>query len=76
MDSWYLRQEEPQVRAKVREGLLKASEEDLKNRRQAMERFAGEGTVSVLGNRARIEEAGRPIRQCNGTDGVNIKEKR
>ena len=57
MDSWYLRQEEPQVRAKVREGLLKASEEDLKNRRQAMERFAGEGTVCVLGNRARIEEA-------------------
>ena len=57
MDSWYLRQEEPQVRAKVREGLLKASEEDLKNRRQAMESFAGEGTVCVLGNRARIEEA-------------------
>ena len=57
MDSWYLRQEEPQVRAKVREGLLKASEEDLKNRRQAMERFAVEGTVCVLGNRARIEEA-------------------
>ena len=47
----------PQVRAKVREGLLKASEEDLKNRRQAMERFAVEGTVCVLGNRARIEEA-------------------
>lgn len=57
MDSWYLRQEEPQVRAKVREGLLKASEEDLKNRRQAMESFAKEGTVCVLGNRARIEEA-------------------
>lgn len=57
MDSWYLRQEEPQVRAKVREGLLKASEEDLKNRRQAMESFAGEGTVCVLGNRAKIEEA-------------------
>ena len=57
MDSWYLRQEEPQVRAKVREGLLKASEEDLKNRRQAMENFAGEGTVCVLGNRAKIEEA-------------------
>ncbi len=57
MDSWYLRQEEPQVRAKVREGLLKASEEDLKNRRQAMESFAGEGTVCVLGNRAKIEDA-------------------
>lgn len=57
MDSWYLRQEGPQVRAKVREGLLKASEEDLKNRRQAMESFAGEGTVCVLGNRAKIEEA-------------------
>ncbi len=57
MDSWYLRQEEPQVRAKVREGVLKASEEDLKNRRQAMESFAGEGTVCVLGNRAKIEEA-------------------
>ena len=57
MDSWYLRQEEPQVRAKVREGLLKASEEDLKNRRQAMESFAKEGTVCVLGNRAKIEEA-------------------
>lgn len=57
MDSWYLRQEEPQVRVKVREGLLKASEEDLKNRRQAMESFAGEGTVCVLGNRAKIEEA-------------------
>ena len=57
MDSWYLRQEEPQVRAKVREGLLNASEEDLKNRRQAMESFAGEGTVCVLGNRAKIEEA-------------------
>ena len=57
MDSWYLRQEEPQVRAKVREGLLKASEEDLKNRRQVMESFAKEGTVCVLGNRARIEEA-------------------
>ena len=57
MDSWYLRQEEPQVRAKVREGLLKASEEDLKNRRQTMESFAGEGTVCVLGNRAKIEEA-------------------
>ena len=57
MDSWYLRQEEPQVRAKVREGLLKASEEDLKNRRQAMENFAGEGTVCVLGNRVKIEEA-------------------
>ena len=57
MDSWYLRQEEQQVRAKVREGLLKASEEDLKNRRQAMESFAKEGTVCVLGNRARIEEA-------------------
>ena len=57
MDSWYLRQEGPQVRAKVREGLLNASEEDLKNRRQAMERFVGEGTVCVLGNRARIEEA-------------------
>lgn len=57
MDSWYLRQEEPQVRAKVREGLLKASEEDLKNRRQAMESFAGEGTVCVLGNRTKIEEA-------------------
>ncbi len=57
MDSWYLRQEGPQVRAKVREGLLKASEEDLKNRRQAMESFAKEGTVCVLGNRAKIEEA-------------------
>ncbi len=57
MDSWYLRQEEQQVRAKVREGLLKASEEDLKNRRQAMESFAGEGTVCVLGNRAKIEDA-------------------
>ena len=57
MDSWYLRQEGPQVRAKVREGLLNASEEDLKNRRQAMESFAGEGTVCVLGNRAKIEEA-------------------
>ena len=57
MDSWYLRQEEPQVRAKVREGLLKASEEDLKNRRQAMESFAKEGIVCVLGNRSRIEEA-------------------
>lgn len=57
MDSWYLRQEGPQVRAKVREGLLKASEEDLKNRRQAMESFAGEGTVCVLGNRAKIEDA-------------------
>ena len=57
MDSWYLRQEEPQVRAKVREGLLKASEEDLKNRRQAMESFAKEGTVCVLGNRAKIEDA-------------------
>ena len=57
MDSWYLRQEEPQVRAKVREGLLNASEEDLKNRRQAMESFAGEGTVCVLGNRAKIEDA-------------------
>ena len=57
MDSWYLRQEEPQVRAKVREGLLKASEEDLKNRRQVMESFAGEGTVCVLGNRAKIEDA-------------------
>ena len=57
MDSWYLRQEEQQVRAKVREGLLKASEEDLKNRRQAMESFAGEGTVCVLGNRAKIEAA-------------------
>lgn len=57
MDSWYLRQEEPQVRAKVREGLLKASEEDLKNRRQAMESFAGEGTVCVLGYRAKIEDA-------------------
>ena len=57
MDSWYLRQEEPQVRAKVREGLLKASEEDLKNRRQTMESFAKEGTVCVLGNRAKIEEA-------------------
>lgn len=57
MDSWYLRQEEPQVRAKVREGLLKASEEDLKNRHQAMESFAKEGTVCVLGNRAKIEEA-------------------
>ncbi len=57
MDSWYLRQEEPQVRAKVREGVLKASEEDLKNRRQAMESFAGEGTVCVLGNRAKIEDA-------------------
>ena len=57
MDSWYLRQEEPQVRAKVREGLLNASEEDLKNRRQAMESFAKEGTVCVLGNRAKIEEA-------------------
>ncbi len=57
MDSWYLRQEEPQVRAKVREGLLKASEEDLKNRHQAMESFAGEGTVCVLGNRTKIEEA-------------------
>lgn len=57
MDSWYLRQEEPQVRAKVREGLLKASEEDLKNRHQAMESFAKEGTVCVLGNRTKIEEA-------------------
>ena len=57
MDSWYLRLEEPEVRAKVREGLLKASEEDLKNRRQAMESFAKEGTVCVLGNRAKIEEA-------------------
>ena len=57
MDSWYLRQEGPQVRAKVREGLLNASEEDLKNRRQAMESFAKEGTVCVLGNRAKIEEA-------------------
>ncbi|MEY8429860.1 insulinase family protein [Lachnospiraceae bacterium 48-42] len=57
MDSWYLRQEEPQVRAKVREGLLKASEEDLKNRRQAMESFAQEGTVCVFGNRAKIEDA-------------------
>ena len=57
MDSWYLRQEGPQVRAKVREGLLKASEEDLKNRRQAMESFAKEGTVCVLGNRVKIEEA-------------------
>ena len=57
MDSWYLRLEEPEVRAKVREGLLKASEEDLKNRRQAMESFAGEGTVCVLGNRAKIEDA-------------------
>ena len=57
MDSWYLRQEGPQVRAKVREGLLNASEEDLKNRRQAMESFAGEGTVCVLGNRAKIEDA-------------------
>ena len=57
MDSWYLRQEEPQVRAKVREGLLKASEEDLKNRRQVMESFAQEGTVCVLGNRAKIEDA-------------------
>ena len=57
MDSWYLRQEEPRVREKVRERLLKASEEDLKNRCQAMESFAKEGTVCVLGNRARIEEA-------------------
>lgn len=57
MDSWYLRQEEPQVRAKVREGVLKASEEDLKNRHQAMESFAKEGTVCVLGNRTKIEEA-------------------
>ena len=57
MDSWYLRQEEPQVRAKVREGLLKASEEDLKNRHQAMESFAKVGTVCVLGNRTKIEEA-------------------
>ena len=57
MDSWYLRQEEPQVRAKVREELLKALEEDLKNRSQAMENFAKEGAVCVLGNRMKIEEA-------------------
>jgi len=56
MDSWYLRQEEPQTRAKIREGVLKASEEDLKNRYQTMESFAKEGIVCVLGNRAKIEE--------------------
>lgn len=57
MDSWYLRREEPQIRVKVREGLLKASQEGLKKRYQALESFAGEGTVCVLGNREKIEEA-------------------
>lgn len=57
MDAWYLREEMPQTRAGIRKGLLKASKEELKNRYQALERFAKEGTACVQGNRERIEEA-------------------
>lgn len=57
MDAWYLRQEEKETRENVREQILWATETELKNRRKALEQFSEKGTICVLGNKTKIEEA-------------------
>ncbi|MDD6441875.1 MAG: insulinase family protein [bacterium] len=57
MDAWYLREEKAETREAVREQILNVSKEELKNRAAALEAFALEGTLCVLGNKEKVEEA-------------------
>lgn len=57
MDAWYFCEETKQIRSLVRTQILETTVEELKNREKELERYSQEGTLCVLGNREKIEEA-------------------